>query len=1023
MGALPNGRRRNTHLHLGLVACFAVLLRFSAAGAQPMDAPLSPGDRPAHARPFFMPPAERHRLRALVEQEPWAQLEYRRVQEAAARGDGFWSAFLYALTADRKYLPAARRALLERYDAKAYWVRTYAEHLRDTNYFKAGQPGIPDVYYDVDVQGPVMFDWVYNGLEPAPRASIADGLRIWAHYRIRCMDRWTQTPNLVLKPTFLVAMIGLTLQDPELIAWGLHRTKPWGGARGGYDVVLATMLKDGGPWHEAPIYPVAHQGLWITAILSRYRQFSDGRDWFHQPAPGGGSPQGLFDYYIDSAYPIEHSSGGDQLPRVRVANYGDGSTNSMSDLFLVHPAARPTDHVLHEPLTAAYNAAGDPRYAAFLSLLPAYRPDLWNRRPLPPRADLPPAPSTVWPTYGLAMLRSDESPAYWTSGKAIAVFQLMSQGYGHDHRDKFSITLHGANRLFYPNYNAIQYENPAIGWTRNSVSHNTLVVDEEDTRDVAHRAIRHAFSPDAKFLATAEGVFAGVAQTRALLLTREYLLDVFQAASAVPQTYDYLLHSFGRPELAAPARLQPTDALRRRYGLVDNQRGFRTSEPWSVDFVIPDGDAAGAGPGSQHHPGAAAKLRLSMAAAPATLLVLGTWGERLARLVAEQQPGATLDRLTMLATRRRARATVFVATHEPYRGGATPGITAVTVLGQTTESVLVRVTARDFTDYAAVRLGAPGRWEGEDATVAVAPGLGSPAGSFIFRTFGYLRVRLDGSVLGRGDWRAFALPDARGPLTLNGQPASAEQHGRLLVFGKPAAPPQDLIARSPAPLECPVPVGLSPPTLRGFPSDRRPLVVTIRNTLAAPLTGRLAFAFPEGMTTEPAASHFGPIEPGGTAQVTLTVVSHGTARGRHQVPYRLFYRAPPDGKEVATAAEALPVMVGPTLERLYQHPKPAVYVLHAPRLTAQFAMFDGLCRSLADDAGVERLADTPLFTLSDGKSELLGPATRHAFTWPVESPAELTAHADDRCRWQMVPVGDRLLFRMDRGGRNLSGRQ
>ena len=66
----------------------------------------------------------------------------------------------------------------------------------------------------------------------------------------------------------------------------------------------------------------------------------------------------------------------------------------------------------------------------------------------------------MWPTYGLAMLRSDESPNYWTSGNAIAVFQIMSKGYGHDHRDKFSISLHGAGRLFYPNYNALQYENP-----------------------------------------------------------------------------------------------------------------------------------------------------------------------------------------------------------------------------------------------------------------------------------------------------------------------------------------------------------------------------------------------------------------------------------------------------------------------------------------------------------------------------------------------------------------------------------
>src|SRR4029077_13215385 len=141
--------------------------------------------------------------------------------------------------------------------------------------------------------------------------------------------------------------------------------------------------------------------------------------------------------------------------------------------------------------------------------------------------------------------RSDESPAYWTSGRALAVFQLMSQGYGHDHRDTFSIALHGAGRLLYTNYNAIQYENPHIGWTRNSVSHNTLIVDEGETRNATPTSIRQEFAPEVKFVATsASGVFEGVDQTRALFLTKEYLLDVFHATSKVPHTYDYALHSF-----------------------------------------------------------------------------------------------------------------------------------------------------------------------------------------------------------------------------------------------------------------------------------------------------------------------------------------------------------------------------------------------------------------------------------------------------------------------------------------------
>jgi hypothetical protein len=77
-------------------------------------------------------------------------------------------------------------------------------------------------------------------------------------------------------------------------------------------------------------------------------------------------------------------------------------------------------------------------------------------------------------------------------------------------------------------------------------------------------------------------------------------------------------------------------------------------------------------------------------------------------------------------------------------------------------------------------------------------------------------------------------------------------------------------------------------------------------------------------------------------------------------------------------------------------------------------MFAGLFRYLADDDGNVRLDGEPLFTFSDGKEAMLFKGTDHAFTWPVESPAQLTAHAYDRCRWHASFFGDRIMIRMDR---------
>jgi hypothetical protein len=949
-----------------------------------------------------MPPRERQRIHGLIQKHDWARAEQTRLRAAAAKGDGYAAAFLFALGGDAKHADTARQWLLGRYNPKSYWVNIYRQRLADPKWFKAGQPGIPDVYYDIDITGLVAFDWVYKALPPADRKTIEDGLLTFARFKMRCMDRWTQTPNLVFKPTFLVAMTGLATGNKECLAWGFERTRPWGPHIGGYFPVLDAMLKDGGPWHEAPIYPGAHTGLFITAQVSRYGNLFDGKDWFGHKGKNGGSPKGLMDYYLDSAYPIEKTGVG--AGQVRVANYGDGSTNGMGDLFLVSPTGNKGDILLHEPLVAAYNVSGDSRYAAFVSMIPGYKPDLWERRPLPAKAEMPAAPSKVWPDYGLAMLRSDESPSYWTSGKAIAVFQLMSQGYGHDHRDKFSISLHGAGRLFYPNYNAIQYENPAIGWTRNSASHNTLVVDEGETGDARPTGIRYEFAPEVKFLATsASGVFEGVDQTRALLLTREYLLDVFQASSKVPHTYDYLLHSFGKAQPARPDSFKPSEALVRRYWLVEKQKAMATAEPWSLDFVIKEQSGSRKGNYGKEWYDHTARLRLTMAAEPRTQVVYGEWGEQLAKLVGERHKSAKLDRLTMLAARRAGvRDTVFVAVHEPFANADRPRVRAVSTLVRDRNLALVRIDGNDFTDYVAVSFDPQGRAgylvPTENAT-------------FAFRNYGYLRVAR-GGVTARGGWSAFTLKNVKGPLTLNGKPAATKTVVDTFVYDAADHRPLVVIVNAKPEKECPFPVTVAASSVRVFPRDRRALTFTIKNTLAKALEGRLTFELPRGVTVEPVEPKFGPVRPGSSAEVRVTFVSANPVTGRHTVPYRVHYKD--RDKEVSTGARAVTLLVGPTLEYVYEHPRP-YFLVRSPQLTAKFDMFHGLCRYLADDDDTVRLKDAPLFTFGDGKTELLGEGTKRAFTWPREAPADLVAHAYDRCRWQALFFGGRMLIRMDPG--------
>ena len=231
---------------------------------------------------------------------------------------------------------------------------------------------------------------------------------------------------------------------------------------------------------------------------------------------------------------------------------------------------------MHEELAEAYGLSGDMQYASFLSLVPDYHPTLLDRDCITSAGRASCRPVTrlaqLWCSHASVRRVADildrqpldrRSPTHDT------------QTYGHGHADAFAITLHGAGRLLYPDYNFIQYENPALGWTRNTIAHSTVVVDGQDSKSVEPSAVRHDFSTDVKFLATsASGVFPGVDQTRALMLTQEYLLDFFHAGSEVPHTYDYLLHSFGGP---SPLTLGPLPNRRsgqplfRRAGPKDGQ--------------------------------------------------------------------------------------------------------------------------------------------------------------------------------------------------------------------------------------------------------------------------------------------------------------------------------------------------------------------------------------------------------------------------------------------------------------------
>ena len=873
----------------------------------------------------------------------------------------------------------------------------------DDAFFAQGQPWLGDVYYKTDI-GP-MLDYlrIKHRLTPAERRVIEDGIRASARFRMRAMDRWNHTPNLVLKPTYMVAVAGLAIDDPELIEWGLHREMKAG--RGGYLAMVEKMVRPSGPWNEAPIYPISHDSLLSMTRMSRLLRERDGEDWFARPIGEGGSPKALMEYFIHTAYPAERTGLG--RGQIRVATYGDGATGPGGDLFLANPAGPAID--MHEELAEAFAASGDPAYAAFLD---------WAADASRPLSGLPAAPSTVWPEFGFAMLRSDETAGYWTNEEAIAVTQVMSQGYGHDHRDKFGITMFGGGRLLYPDYNAVQYENPAFGWTRNTLAHNSVTVDEQDTRDRPPSAIRQQFGSHAKFLATsASGVFTGVDQTRALLLTDGYLLDLFHLKSAVPHDYDYLLHSFGRPEPMRAGSYRASDRSRRRYWQLEEARAARFDDGWQFDFVLDTEQ--------QRRLDRAAMEAMRIRSRPKKFERFkeryrfgDAWYEHKAgvrvTMVGEADTQVTLGRgphdLGMLVARREARPeTAFVVVHEPYSGEKSPEIRAVELLARSASAFLVRIEGEDHIDYAAVSTdpradGRPQMLRDGESGIEVA-----------FRSYGWLRIHADGSAVAEGDWVGFRLPETIHSLAIGGEERKVKrliEERKGTLFDDLSTEPDPIwkaAAKNPLVIEY----------LRGLPrlfeGETRRETIVLHNISDHPIAGEVHFDNRSGVEIEPSVLPFGPLQAEGSAKYAVTLTTTGASVGPHEVAYRVASSG--DGENASgelSAALALEAMVGPVLEKVYRYPDPAVYRVHAPRLTVEIDMYDGGVRKLVDDAGQVRFDDQLLFEISDEKGALLSKDKGQAFTWAHEAPADVVSELEHRMRFQTSFVGDRMMWRTDR---------
>jgi len=454
----------------------------------------------------------------------------------------------------------------------------------------------------------------------------------------------------------------------------------------------------------------------------------------------------------------------------------------------------------------------DPHFSYFLAQSRPVADDkyyptlLFDIDPIDPKkVTPPPAPSAVFPQRGILILRADESPDYWTS-PAPAVTMRLAAHYVHRVCDSFALTgFHAYNRTLYANTScAGGYAGGDQLWSASIFGHAAVIVDDaiphtiDDLFPLAGSNAglykqgkdeilpgkvdtRHHFGPLAKFAAgRTTQVYDDVDQTRALVLTREYLLDASSLDSPRPRRYLWQVHAIGHSCPDEPQHWAHSEWLYHRQPSVSHETSRVVGDrPWGITVwqetggVKPSSNKVGP-KWHERRPG----VRMQMLGAPNTIACRGT-GPSMRQISYEMPRDRLRQGLTepgpasIVVLRNNVSNTRFIALHEPYMD--VPPVTSFSKIAEDDSAVAVRIVSNKVNDRILLSM--------KPDTETTLSGQGE---SFSFKSYAFLRVAKE-SVTVEGDCAAFAVrvPAGSTPEVLvNGKKQKASVEDGLLTYGR-----------------------------------------------------------------------------------------------------------------------------------------------------------------------------------------------------------------------------------------------
>lgn len=621
------------------------------------------------------------------------------------------------------------------------------------------------------------YDALYGQLTPDERKGIQDAFRAYIRFHLDGhkpwhpdfrYDRTSWLPNMHWPRTIGTHLMAVALKDEKLIEAMFHST-------GGWKWFFDEYITDGRFYNEEFGKYYSNIGtmlLWCESLeklgLGQYGYGYTGR--------GGASMRSFLEMKMWAGLPRLECPGG--MPQYPIVTMGDAGTSPIvngygadgkggdpwwSNSHMNGPLPKMRDPLWWE---MGHRRWPDAHFDYFLAQMRApgeevYLPSLYfGLGPIDPKkVTPPPVRSYVARERGFALLRAEESPAYWESPKPAVALQFAMR-YVHYVHDCFTLLDYVAfNAPIYCRMGGVK-RGYAGGdpWRDHVRGMCGVVVDglqakpvDDGNSGTPNHRIREQFAPPAKFVAArARGVYPDVDMERALVLTSEYLGDFFWLASDRSRVYDWQVLSPGAIEGIGATPWRPAGEDAAKPHLLPLAAMDPADKPWGATILQPGPRGVG--------------VRVSML------------GGHNTRVLASRPPGlADGEPGTSLLATRTCPTTLFAALHEPFAGGlGRHRIERFEPIAQNGRGIAVAVSGKEgLNDRILLCYG-----DKPDQPLTLASG----GESFTFRDFAFIRITPD-KVDAHGALTAFELRvPGRPKLMLNGQVAGATLSGGILAY-------------------------------------------------------------------------------------------------------------------------------------------------------------------------------------------------------------------------------------------------